>query len=97
MHINDQPIAGANGSAVTMHIYEIRPRKDKRGVDLISDVLPFGRLWYSGTERNQLCAIYLAFLVWDSLCSSHTAIAETAARPSQGRRSRNVMTMLALS
>jgi len=30
----------------TMHVYEIRPRKDKRGVDLISDVLPFGRLWY---------------------------------------------------
>ena len=24
--------------------YEVRPRKDKRGVDLISDVLPFGRL-----------------------------------------------------
>jgi hypothetical protein len=24
----------------------VRPRKDKRGVDLISDVLPFGRLWY---------------------------------------------------
>jgi hypothetical protein len=29
-----------------MHVYEIRPRKDKRGVDLISDALPFGRLWY---------------------------------------------------
>ena len=28
------------------HIYEIRPRKD-RGVDLIFDVLPFGRLWYA--------------------------------------------------
>src|SRR6266571_3184250 len=28
-----------------MHAYEIRPRKDKRGVDLISDALPFGRLW----------------------------------------------------
>jgi hypothetical protein len=26
--------------------YEVRPRKDKRGVVLISDVLPFGRLWY---------------------------------------------------
>jgi hypothetical protein len=24
----------------------VRPRKDHRGVDLISDVLPFGRLWY---------------------------------------------------
>ena len=31
----------------TMHVYEVRPRKDKRGVDLISDALPFGRLWYS--------------------------------------------------
>ncbi len=29
----------------SQHIYEVRPRKDKRGVDLISDVLPFGRLW----------------------------------------------------
>jgi hypothetical protein len=28
------------------HSYEVRPRKDHRGVDLISDVLPFGRLWY---------------------------------------------------
>ena len=25
------------------HVYEIRPRKDKRGFDLISDTLPFGR------------------------------------------------------
>jgi hypothetical protein len=29
-----------------MPLYEVRPRKDKRGVDLISDALPFGRLWY---------------------------------------------------
>jgi hypothetical protein len=29
------------------HVYEVRPRKDKRGVDLISDALPFGRLWYT--------------------------------------------------
>ena len=28
------------------HVYEVRPRSDKRGVDLISDALPFGRLWY---------------------------------------------------
>src|SRR5262245_33907381 len=31
-----------------MHVYEIRPRKDKRGVDLISDALPFGGLWMLG-------------------------------------------------
>jgi hypothetical protein len=30
----------------SIHAYEVRPRKDKRGFDLISDALPFGRLWY---------------------------------------------------
>ena len=35
---------------MTMHIYEVRPRKDHRGVALISDALPFGRLWYDGPE-----------------------------------------------
>jgi hypothetical protein len=33
-----------------MHIYEVRPRKDGRGVDLISEALPFGRLWYQDAE-----------------------------------------------
>jgi hypothetical protein len=27
-----------------MHVYEVSPRKDRRGVNLISDALPFGRL-----------------------------------------------------
>jgi hypothetical protein len=35
------------------HVYEVRPRKDKRGVDLISDALPFGRLSYG--EPNAIC------------------------------------------
>ena len=30
-----------------MHVYEICPRKDKRGVNLISDALPFSPLWYA--------------------------------------------------
>ncbi len=29
-----------------MHVYDVRPRSDNRGVDLISNTLPFGRLWY---------------------------------------------------
>ena len=32
------------------HIYEVRPHRDHRGVDLISDVLPFGRLWYGDPD-----------------------------------------------
>ena len=30
----------------TIHVYEVRPGKDKRGVDVVSDALPFGSLWY---------------------------------------------------
>jgi hypothetical protein len=30
-----------------MHAYEVRLRKDRRGFDLISEALPFGRLWYA--------------------------------------------------
>ena len=34
-----------------MHVYQVRPRKDHRGVDLISDELPFGRLWYDTPDH----------------------------------------------
>jgi hypothetical protein len=34
-----------------MHVYEVRPRKDHRGVDLISEVLPFGKLWYDKSDH----------------------------------------------
>jgi hypothetical protein len=30
-----------------LHVYEVHPRMDRPGVALISDVLPFGRLWYA--------------------------------------------------
>ncbi|MGC2354416.1 MAG: hypothetical protein WA496_13540 [Candidatus Udaeobacter sp.] len=30
----------------------VRPRKDHRGIDLISDALPLGRLWYD--ERDAI-------------------------------------------
>ena len=38
--------AGRDAMISSQHVYEVRPRKDHRGVDLISDALPFGRLWY---------------------------------------------------
>jgi hypothetical protein len=39
----------SNGIGITrpLHVYEILRHPDKRGVDLISDALPFGRLWYA--------------------------------------------------
>src|SRR5713101_6067510 len=39
--------SGHMTSKRSAHVYEVRPRKDHRGVDLISDALPFGGLWYT--------------------------------------------------
>ena len=38
------------------HVYEVRPHSDHRGVDLISDALPFGRFWY--TKPNDAVELY---------------------------------------
>ena len=50
-------------------VYEIRPRRDKQGVDLISDALPFGRLWYGEPD-----AIANAIDYAKSLNRSHDAV-----------------------
>jgi len=44
-----------------LHVYEIRPRKDKRGADLISDVLPFGRLLYGEPNAIENAIGYAQF------------------------------------
>jgi hypothetical protein len=44
------------------HVYEVRLRKDHRGVDLISNVLPFGRLWYGEPDAVRNAVGYAKFL-----------------------------------
>jgi hypothetical protein len=34
----------------SQHVYEIRPRKDGRGLNLIGDRLPLGLLWFEGPD-----------------------------------------------
>jgi hypothetical protein len=43
------------------HVYEVRPCKDRRGVDLISDALPFGRLWYGEPNAVSNAVDYARF------------------------------------
>jgi hypothetical protein len=45
---------------LSMHEYEVRPRKDHRGVDLISDVLPLGRLWYGESAMQSTTRSFTA-------------------------------------
>jgi hypothetical protein len=46
---------------IPAHVYEVRPRKDHRGVDLISDALPFGRLWYGEPDAISNAIGYAKF------------------------------------
>ena len=55
----------------TPHVYEVRPRKDRPGVALVSDVLPFGRLWYA--EPNSVSNA-IAYALHYSCCSHPVVI-----------------------
>jgi hypothetical protein len=52
-----QPTAGWATTNSSEHVYEVRARKDRRGFDLISDGLPFGRLWYRRARRQSAMRI----------------------------------------
>ncbi len=56
-------------STTSAHVYEIRPRADKHGVDLISDTLPYSPLWYRGPN-----AIRDAINYAKSYSRSHDAV-----------------------
>jgi hypothetical protein len=43
------------------HLYEVKPRKDHRGVDLISDALPFSPVWYAGPNAVSNAIGYAKF------------------------------------
>jgi hypothetical protein len=48
-------------STTSIHIYEIRPRGDKHGVDLSSDLLPLSPLWYAGPNAISNAIKYAKF------------------------------------
>jgi len=54
-------VIGQTTSTVQAHVYEVRPRRDKRGIDLISDALPFGQLWYGEPNAISNAVDYAKF------------------------------------
>src|SRR6266568_8496137 len=60
---SDRIFAASNRVVLTRsaHVYEVRPRKDHRGVDLISDALPFGGLWYGEPDAISNAIGYAKF------------------------------------
>jgi hypothetical protein len=64
-----QPTRWPGEMTSSKHAYQIRPRKDKRSVNLISDALPFGRLWYGEPDAISNAIGYVKFY-----SSSHNAV-----------------------
>jgi len=54
-----------------LDVYEIRPRKDWDGFDLISDRLRFGPIWYTGPDAVRYATAYAKYR---SRSRSHRAI-----------------------
>jgi hypothetical protein len=48
-------------ATISTHVYEIRPRADQHGVDLISDVLQFSPLWFAGPNAISNATGYAKF------------------------------------
>jgi hypothetical protein len=56
----------------SLHVYgEVRPRCDRRGVDLISDALPFGRLWYGEPDAISNAIGYTKFYSRSHVARNH--------------------------
>ena len=43
------------------YVYEVKPRQNRTGVDLISDALPFGRLWFGGPNSTDNAVNFVKF------------------------------------
>ena len=45
-------------------VYEVRPRKDQDGFDLISDQLRYDPIWYAGPDAVRYAVAYAKYHSW---------------------------------
>jgi hypothetical protein len=76
-----------------MHINQIRSRRDKRGFDLISAALPFGRLWYTEVSDAIDYATFRSRRVYrpDTGTSSRARLSPLGSRPTAEISPRSLM------
>ena len=44
------PEQSSLGLTASHDLYEVRPRKDREGIDLISELFRYGPIWYAGPD-----------------------------------------------
>ena len=64
-------------------LYEVRPRKDRDGFDLISELLRYGPIWYAGPDAVRYA---IAYAKYRSYSRSQRAIIRVLALPGPHRR-----------
>jgi hypothetical protein len=64
-------MSATESKSIEEDLYEIRPRKDQDGFDLISDRLRHGPIWYAGPDAVRNAVAYAKYL---SSSRSHKAI-----------------------
>jgi hypothetical protein len=42
-------------------LYEVRPRKDREGIDLISELFRYGPIWYAGPDAVRNAIAYAKY------------------------------------
>jgi hypothetical protein len=61
----------SHGLTIGHDVYEVRSRKSRDGVDLISDRFRYGPIWYAGPDAVRNAVAYAKYC---SLSRSHRAI-----------------------
>jgi hypothetical protein len=64
--INSVALGNANSrmemsATPAQDVYEIRPRKDREGFDLISERLRYGPIWYTGPDAVRYAIAYAKY------------------------------------
>jgi hypothetical protein len=59
------------GLTTNHDVYEVRPREDRDGFDLISDTFLRGPIWYEGPDAVRNAVAYAKYRSWSR---SHAAI-----------------------
>ena len=49
------------GLMASHDLYEVRPRQDKNGFDLISDLFRYGPIWYAGPDAIRYAVAYAKY------------------------------------
>ena len=67
----------AEADAPSPDVYEIRPRKDGDGFDLICDWLGYAPIWYAGPDAVRNAVVYAKYHSWSRSCRTIIRVFES--------------------